>query len=60
MGLFVHNPNLQASFLELSFKLTFEEKVQSTNLFRIFSERSTLLLVSRVFQSSNFLALENH
>ena len=34
MGLFVHNPNLQASFLELIFKLTSEKKVQSTNLCR--------------------------
>lgn len=60
MGLFVHTPNVQPSFLELTFKLTSEKEVQSTNLFRILSERSTLLLVSRVFQSSNFLALENH
>lgn len=60
MGLFVHNPNLQPSFPELTFKLTSEKEVQSTNYFRILSERSTLLLVSRVSQSSNFLALENH
>lgn len=58
MGLFDHDPNLQTSFLELTYELASEKEVQSANLFQILSERSTLLLVSRVFQSSNFLALE--
>lgn len=34
MGLFVHNPNLQLAFLELTFKLASEKKIQSANLFR--------------------------
>lgn len=60
MGLFVHNPNLQPSFLELSFKVTSEEEVPSTNLFRRLLEKGTLLLVSRVSKSGNFRVLENH